>query len=222
MSSEKNKNQIILQHGWGLSSSCWNGWKQSLLNDFSVLTPDRGYFGNKNIITNFETENKKILISHSFGLFLFPKTLLKQADYLVIISGFADFHPKDKKEKRRSSMLIKFMKKKLLLTPEKLLFDFYNGHNLRGDFDRYTDTDLLSKDLTAIDTSEADWENIKKIKNILILHGKKDMVVPCSRGLFLHENLKQSRYIAIDNADHALPFTHKDRLISIIKDFILS
>jgi pimeloyl-ACP methyl ester carboxylesterase len=222
MSSEKNKNQIILQHGWGLSSSCWNGWKQQLSNDFSVLTPDRGYFGNKNIITRFESENKKILVSHSFGLLLFPESLLRQADYLIIISGFADFHTEDKKEKRRSSMLIKFMKKKLLLTPEKLLFDFYNGHDLRGDFDKYPDTDLLSHDLTAIDTLQADWENIKKVKNILILHGKQDMVVPYSKGLSLHENLKQSRFEGIDDADHALPFTHKDRLISIVTDFILS
>ncbi len=221
MSGEKNRFEFILQHGWGLSSSCYSEWKNILEGmGHIVKIPDRGYFGSPLKIEGFETQYKKVLVSHSFGLYLFDKNLFKQADYLIIISGFKGFHPDDKKEKRRSSILMRLMKKKILVEPEKLLVDFYNGYDLRGEKDLIPDSALLHEDLMVIDEEEPDIENMVKIDNILILHGKKDMVVSLSRAVDLNKALKGSHMIVFDDGDHALPFSKSSELIEIIIDYM--
>ena len=220
MIGNQDKIEFILQHGWGLSSSCWNLWKKILEKKYRVKIPDRGYFGEKSREESFCTKNKKILVSHSFGLYLFTEKILKEADYLIIISGFSKFHPEEKREKRRSLMLMKFMKKKLLKEPEKLLLDFYNGHPLRGAHDIYPHVKILSKDLDAIDSEDLDLEYLKKIKNILIIQGKKDMVVPWSRAVFLKKALPGSHLIFFEKEDHALPFTRTEEVINLILDYV--
>ncbi|MDY0360144.1 MAG: alpha/beta hydrolase [Desulforegulaceae bacterium] len=220
MNIKKDQPEFILQHGWGLSSSCWRRWKERLEKDYKVTLPDRGYFGSQKRIKNFKTKSKKILVSHSFGLFLFEKSVLEQADFIVIISGFTKFHPEEAREARRSRLLMKFMQKKLYLEPEKLLTDFYNGHDLRGDFDLNPDVSLLFKDLERINSEAPDLESIRKIKNILIVHGKKDMVVPFSRGVYLKNYFSGAKMIEFENGDHALPFIYQDKIIEQIIDFL--
>lgn len=219
MSSEK-KIEFILQHGWGLSAACWDSWVEILKKDNIVSVPDRGYFGNRLDIDSFKTDNIKVLVSHSFGLYLFPETALKQADFLVIISGFTRFHPEDAREKRRSSMLMRFMRKKVELEPEKLLIDFYNGHDLRGKFDLAPDSKILSEDLRAIDEDEPDMASIGRIKNILIVQGGEDRVVGRSRADYLRNRLPQSKLAFFKDGDHALPFTSPNELIHLIGYFI--
>lgn len=219
MNYDENKYEFILQHGWGLSSSCFFKWKD-LLKDHILNLPDRGYFGNRLDIESFKSNRKKILVSHSFGLHLFSDSLLKKADYLIIISGFSGFHPKDKKGKRRSSMLMRLMKKKILTQPEKMLNEFYNGHSLIGKKDIVPDKELLYKDLESIDEYEVNINAIKKINNVLILHGKNDMVVPYSRALFLKDRIPGAKIIGYEKSDHALPFTNTEEVILNILDFI--
>ncbi|MDY0132830.1 MAG: alpha/beta hydrolase [Desulforegulaceae bacterium] len=220
MSTKKNRAEFVLQHGWGLSSSCWEGWKNKLGKNFIVSIPDRGYFGDEKIIKDFKTSSEKILVSHSFGLFLFEKSLLEKADSLIIISGFTKFHPEEKREVRRTRLLMKFMQKKLKLEPEKLLIDFYNGHDLRGNLDSNPDVFLLAKDLEQINTQTPDIESIKKIKNILIIHGAKDMVVPLSRAAYLKDNLFQAEMVEFEDGDHALPFVYENQVIEKIFEFL--
>jgi pimeloyl-ACP methyl ester carboxylesterase len=220
MNTKKDRPEFILQHGWGLSSSCWRNWEKRLEKNFTVTLPDRGYFGLEKKIFDFQTKAQKILVSHSFGLFLFEKSVLDQADFLIIISGFTKFHPEEEREARRSRLLMKFMQKKLALEPEKLLTDFYNGHDLLGNLDLNPDVSLLSKDLEKINTKAPDIESIQKIKKILIIHGKKDMVVPFSRGIYLKNYLSNSNLIEFENADHALPFVYEEETIQQIISFL--
>jgi dipeptidyl aminopeptidase/acylaminoacyl peptidase len=112
------------------------------------------------------------------------------------------------------------MQKKLSLEPEKLLKDFYNGHDLMGNLDLNPDVALLSKDLEKINTKSPDLESIQKIEKILIIHGKKDMVVPFSRGIYLKNYLPNSKLIEFENADHALPFVYEEETIQKIISFL--
>lgn len=219
MNIKKDRPEFILQHGWGLSSSCWRNWEKRLEQRFRVTLPDRGYFGAEKKVSSFSTSAERILVSHSFGLFLFGKKLFEQADFLVIISGFTKFHPDEAREARRSRLLMKFMQKKLSCEPEKLLTDFYNGHDLRGELDFNPDVSLLFKDLERIDCEAPDLESIKKIKNVLIVHGKKDMVVPFSRGVYLKNIISGSTLVGFEDGDHALPFVYEDEIIEKIIDF---
>lgn len=220
MDTTEEKSEIVLQHGWGLSSSCWDLWKNSLKGKYIVNTPDRGYFCNENQVKGFKTKGKRILISHSFGLYLFNEKLLDEADYLIIISGFSSFHGSSKRDRRRSSILMGLMKNKIKTEPEKMLMEFYNGHDLRGDKDILPKTDLLLDDLKSVDNDEPDLERIGRIKNILIIHGDKDMVVSPSRGFYLKDRFKDSRMILFRNEDHALPFTRTEELVKIISEYI--
>ena len=69
------------------------------------------------------------------------------------------------------------------------------------------------------------YENDKKIKKvfspILILHGKKDKIVPFAMGQELFKKANKPKYnYFIDNDDHMMDFN--EELINSINSFILS
>ncbi len=54
----------------------------------------------------------------------------------------------------------------------------------------------------------------------LLLHGKKDRIVPCGAATYLDERLPDSRLVVVDEAGHTLPMTHSETILPIIREFL--
>jgi pimeloyl-[acyl-carrier protein] methyl ester esterase len=54
----------------------------------------------------------------------------------------------------------------------------------------------------------------------LIIHGKKDRIIPTGASEYLSRNIAGSKLHLIENAGHALPMTHADDLSSEISEFL--
>lgn len=57
-------------------------------------------------------------------------------------------------------------------------------------------------------------------KPVMIIWGKKDEVMPLSRGWKLHDLISGSRLVTIDNAGHALYLEKPDQFFNILKGFL--
>lgn len=222
------KTELILQHGWGFQASAWDPWHEHLLKCSAVGTIDRGYFNCPESITGFAADaDFRILVTHSLGLHLCADRLLRQSDLLVIISGFQEIHPKDESLRLRSQKVLKRMKEKLLTSPTEVLHDFYCNcyqggsqitpedisptsmldkqlQQLPGDLD----LDLLLADFERLDHGVMDIEILKSLKQILILHGESDKIVPVENSQSLKSQLPNAQLKTLGQAGHALPFTH--------------
>jgi len=205
--------ELILSHGWGLSSLFWNSLIQKLPINFDCRCVDRGYFQTPSIEPVFSVkEGKKILISHSYGLHSLQREQIEIADYIIIFSGFISIHPKKEHAYKKSKKKIKLMMEHLHTVPLKLLEDVYtksafpqkNELEIPSNFDIKT----LSDDLCDLSKSSLNLEPFQSIPNILILHGDMDKIVPVTKGIELQKKLPQAHLTVINGIGHFLPHTH--------------
>lgn len=205
---------VIAYHGWGFDASCWDPWKKLLGNSFQLRCYEAGYFGRPEKAPVLSDDHMpKIVMAHSFGLHLCPESHFQKADLVVVFSGFLQFHPVAAQYNRRSRLMLNQMMNRLDEDPQKVLKDFYKNTfhpaeptNLpRGDFK----ADLLHRDLQELDTHKIGPEVMKKADKMCILHGSKDAIVPRRKGRELYDSFSsKSQYFEINDAGHALPFTH--------------
>lgn len=218
----KRKLEIIMQHGWAFDSSCWRSWMPHLRDSTEyetiVQTPDRGYFGKKSCGADFSQnqDSVKIVIAHSLGLHLLSVELLARVDLLVLASSFAYFHDGSLLEQKRSAKTVALMQKRLKNEPAELLQDFYrNTYHplltsqalLMRDLDRLN-ISALESDLERLNSSKFDLELLRKIPQLLLVHGSEDLIVPSLHSYNLHESIKGSDLIVFEGAGHSLPLTH--------------
>lgn len=80
-----------------------------------------------------------------------------------------------------------------------------------ADSNKVLNSELLLHDLKDLDTCSLNVSLLKKIPKVLILHGVQDRIVSVEKGRELSAHLPDnSQYIEIEQAGHALPFTHID------------
>lgn len=215
--------EIIAFHGWGFDSSVWKGWQDSSDENTIFSLFERGYFGKAKRTPIFASSNAaKVIFTHSFGLHQCPVNLYKEADLVVIFSGFIDFHPIAAQYRRRSKLIVKQMLNTLQGLPEKVLKEFYKNtfkpDKPVGLPDGEPEQDLLIKDLRALNSDTFDVTVLKSVNNICILHGFEDAIVHRRKGRTLYDNFsKQGKYFEIKKAGHALPFTHRDQCRQFIE-----
>lgn len=160
-----------------------------------------------------------MLITHSLGLqFCTPR--LAQIDFLVIISGFEHFHGSDKLAGRFTRKHLKRMMSRLDSDVTGLLEDFYRDCEYPqspplADFD----LSLLRSDLHLLDTGYAAIQEIRKVPEILILHGANDRIVAPDRARELQRKLSATIKI-IPTAGHGLPFTHANDCWQAINNWL--
>lgn len=217
----KKQVEIIFQHGWAFDSSCWKGWMPHLQEkqewNFSVQTPERGYFGKARAASPFADESQlKIAVVHSFGLHMLPKEILLAADVLVLAGSFEHFHRGTALETRRSKRAISLMQERLIEEPLDLLNDFYGNcyHPLltsqmllRRDTE-YMDLELLAADLDRLDKEQFDMSIFSKSQKMLFVHGSEDQIVPIAHAIEMSEKLPGSSLVMFEGAGHSLPLTH--------------
>jgi TAP-like protein len=232
--------EMLAQHGWAYESSVWDCWREFLPEGWQFSAFDRGYFlsqeqknagklrqaalpawngvgiSDRSLSSRSCDWELKILTAHSFGLHCLPFELIQDADLLVIIGGFEEFHASEKAVSRKA---IQRMLVRLASDYRAVLSDFYSASfavsgNVPAvvsmDYDRTCDLDLLSADLRQLDTGRVSIDNLRLAKSMLILHGEQDSIVPVERARSLHERLPGSRLSLHRSAGHALPFTHPE------------
>jgi pimeloyl-[acyl-carrier protein] methyl ester esterase len=216
------KGEIIAYHGWGFDSNCWTNWQKKLSDMFEFKAYDRGYFGYNNSPKFDDNTHKiKIIFSHSFGLHFCPLQQLKQANLLILFNSFAEFHPENEKQRKRSKYALKLMIDEFKENPKNVLETFYkkcyhpfpyiplNYNNFNWD--------KLYQDLQLLDTSQLDINLLKDIPKIYIIHSSKDRIVsPFHAQNFAKKLSKNSEYYEIEGVGHSLPFTDINSCLPII------
>ncbi len=196
---------VVAQHGWGFGAWCWDGWRDVLPAGFVLHCPDRGYFGPAVAVA----ARPRIVLAHSLGLhFLSPQ--LWAAELIVVVSGFRNFHSAGAHQARRSRRTVARMLARLEREPAALLADFYTRCGAPSD-SRWTgaiEVDGLRRDLQLLQESVLELSAIPAAAQVLILHGRRDRVVPVERAEELHELLPNSALTIVAEAGHALPLTH--------------
>ena len=227
-------------HGWGFDASCWDGWHQQFRQQFRqrfghhscrFQAFDRGYFHQPQLpvlIPNAHTY--QITLVHSYGLHLCPKEHLNQTNLLVIFASFAEFHPQSPRFRKRSQYILQQMISQFAIDPHAVLNRFKTNcydpviwhepdpNLLNPESLNY---DRLLADLNALNTAAIDLTPLHTIPNVIILHGSNDRIVSPDIGRNLAQHLPPtSQFIEIENAGHALPFTHLDPCWDILQSVI--
>ncbi len=217
---------ILFQHGWAMDHSTFIGWApylNSIANSmkqsgyavkYALL--DRGYFGTN---TTLDPQTKKldgklILVGHSLGLHLLPEPLRQQADYLLCISSFANFHKTATKGERLSRTSLRRMLAKLETEPTQVLFDFWRACGLNhapNTFLRSNRTiyvEKLIEDLRLLDGVDIGSDFVSEKTNVTVIHGNEDALLSSLHGHELSLILNASKFHEVENGQHALPITH--------------
>lgn len=217
--------RFYFQHGWAHVKEDWDEWKPRITPYGKGIFLDRGYFSNappEMVTPPTETESI-VLITHSFGLHLLPQYLFSHASLVVIIGGFATFHPSEASANKRSKRILDRMLKNLSSNPQQVLKEFF--HNSYSPLpspniellDRPNISRLLS-DLRDLDQQMFKLKLLENIPKIIILHGQQDQIIPMTKGLDLQNKLTNCKVNIISNAGHALPFTHIEECWAIVKE----
>ncbi len=210
----RNNATIVFIHG---SPGSWNTFKQylvdsTLLSQFNMVSVDRPGFGYSKFgeAKNLETQSKYlkefiksiqnnkpiILVGHSLGGPVITKLAVENPalfSNLVILAGALD-PAAEKSEKWRTIL-------------KKPPFRYLLPGALRPSNDELW---WLKKDLQSL---KLQLPNL--IANVTIIHGTKDRLVPFSNVTYMKAeftNAKTLQIIAIEKANHFIPWYHYDRI----------
>lgn len=209
--------EVIAYHGWGFDASCWQPWQQWISQQGGQFRAfDRGYFGAA-AQPVFSTTDRKLILAHSYGLHLCPIGQLEQADDLIIFSSFTRFHPESPRLQRRSQQIVQQMIDRFRVDPMLVLHNFRHRcaqpHIWTGPIPDSCNVDRLQQDLQQLNQAQLNQAQLNLIlntgmKQVMIIQGTEDRIVATAQGRQLAQHIPQSRYIEINAAGHALPFTH--------------
>jgi pimeloyl-[acyl-carrier protein] methyl ester esterase len=164
-----------------------------------------------------------VVLTHSYGLHWCPEEQLRQADILVVVGGFLQFHPHTPQFRKRSKTIVSRMLEELHSDPEKVLNKFWENCYLpepvpeRPDHARMNLMKLI-QDLGHLNQHVLSEVILKKIPKICILHGSKDRIVSKQMGRAIYaRSYTRARYFEIKEAGHAVPFTQSQRCWSFVE-----
>ncbi|MGK7938996.1 MAG: alpha/beta fold hydrolase, partial [Crocosphaera sp.] len=219
------KGEIIAYHGWGFDRNCWKKWQKILSSNFQFQTYDRGYFKHENFPEFEHNHLKKIIFAHSFGLHLCPLEQLKKTNILILFNSFAEFHPENDKQRKRSKYALKLMINEFKNNPQTVLKSFYKKsyYPFPSIYPNNKDKnrEKLEQDLNFLDTSKLDINILKKIPKIYMIQGSKDKIVSVSSAQEFYKKLNQnSQYYQIQDAGHTLPFSNIKSCLFIVNQVL--
>lgn len=222
-----NNIEVLTWHGWGFDAECWSSL-QRMVRRHSIdwMNMDRGYFDTPQA-PEFRGQNTtKIIITHSWGLHQCRNEMTSKADYLIIFSGFLDFHPAASRARRHSRQALDKMISRFQEKPHKVLKAFHRNTFQPQPVPQFPEKaishSVLLKDLISLNNSKRPLPMVKESATILIFHGSDDVIIPKQKGQRLYEAFgNQARYVEIKNGGHALPVTHTKECWQIIQSEIL-
>jgi len=224
--------------GFGKSDEPKENWQLDDYVDFvdkfnELVMRKRGFELIKNIIKNFDPKtavhekknNKIILIGHSFGGRIAIKYASKYPGKIekLILTGAAGIkHPLDKKQ-RLFYVASKIGKKifslpvinKLERQAKRVLYkatrekDYFTASPKMKEVMK----NALSEDLTPV----LNQVNIPT----LLVWGRDDRSTPLSDGSVMHNQIRNSKMIIIDYANHGLPYKKPEEFAKAVIEFII-
>lgn len=203
--------ELITFHGWGFSPEIWSEWEERLAGSVTIQHGNRGYFGEPNTPSFTGNSDRNVVMTHSFGLHWCPKSLLKQADTLVVLSGFLSFHPSDPGGERRSMLVVRQMMSHFVEKPLEVMDQFYRNvyapeeapDNTPGPMDH----DRLLADLERLNSSHLKPEQFADVNEVIIIHGTRDRIVSNERARDLYSLLlSKAKYFEVKEGGHAIGF----------------
>lgn len=213
--------ELITFHGWGFSPQIWEDWEKRLTGIVRIRHGNRGYFGEPNIPSFTGKSGRKVIMTHSYGLHWCPESLLREADALVVLSGFLSFHPSDPGGERRSKLVVRQMMSHFVEKPLDVLGQFYRNvyapgeapDNIPGPMDH----DRLLADLERLNSSVLNPEQFTVLNEVIIIHGSRDRIVSNERARDLYSLLlSNARYFEVKEGGHAVGFCHVDECIRFL------
>lgn len=223
-----NQLQLIAYHGWGMDATFWNPLFELFDTNISSKASDRGYFSDSKK-EEFDTKisGKKVVLTHSLGLHWCDDNVLNQADHLIILGGFLNFHPADKKESRKSKLILREMLSQFVESPKKVLQQFYEKASSPSanslTIPENLNHDVLLGDLTLFMEDHFRQQRLFEVPEISIIHGAKDRIVSHHQAREMYHALRySSQYFELMNAGHLFPIYAKETCYDFIKSVLSS
>lgn len=222
------KVQIIAYHGWGFDPSIWHPLRKEIEPYTEFECANRGYFSN-----SFEpvwrkdskSDTEKYLFVHSYGLHWCNRRILEEADHLVLIGSFLNFHPSEKKEYKRSKLVLRKMLTQFVDAPRTVLEKFYENafypDKTAIHIPENLNHDLLLSDLSDLDRDNRENARLFDMNDITIIHGAEDQIVDNELARDMYKKLRlRSQYFEIKKAGHSLQFTHSSKTFEILNSLL--
>jgi len=211
-----------------MDATFWNPLFELFDAGFSAKASDRGYFSDSKSETfDPDKPGKKVVLTHSLGLHWCDDDVLNQADHLIILGGFLNFHPADKKENRKSRLILREMLSQFVESPEKVLQQFYENASSPSEntlsIPEELNHDILLGDLTLFMEDHFRQQRLFEVPDVTIIHGSKDRIVSHHQAREMYHALRySSQYFELKNAGHLFPIYSKKACFNFIKSVLSS
>lgn len=244
------KQTIVFIHGLSGSSSAWLEYEKKFTADYNLVAPDlRGHGKSKKFknygdykIDNFVDDieeilqelkvGKFILVSHSFGAII-ALALIKRRKEDITKAVF--LAPVFNASKIKWVWIVRLLISWSIPFIGFFKFKPFPGRHINyskytpardWDFRRIT-TDIANTTLRAYLFSSRQtygFDGEKYLREIsmpaLIIHGKKDTIVPAEKSLEAAKQIKSCKIILLENANHILILNNQAEVAGIIGDFL--
>jgi pimeloyl-[acyl-carrier protein] methyl ester esterase len=223
---QSSDTHIIAYHGWGFDKRFWQNLKNECSSYVRFDVADRGYF-NEEHSPGFDKSSNKIVLAHSFGLHWCPDSVLRDADQLVVLGGFLQFHPDKADEYKRSRLRLRAMLSQFVDSPAQLLDQFYKNtfypSRTKPEIPEKLDHEKLLSDLSLIQQDQFPVQRFFDLNRITILHGANDLIVHRDNAIGMFHQLRyRSQFFEILRAGHAFPVTHSKKCVEILNSLLIT
>jgi pimeloyl-ACP methyl ester carboxylesterase len=222
------RTEVILQHGWAFDSRAWWQWLAPMHSaGADVLLGERGYFGGTQFSPKFSSNAEmRIIVAHSLGLHMLDDVCLRNADVILSIGSFLQFHPEQPLDRKRSQRVMRMMLDKFRVAPYEVLQQFLaNTYYPASETmpvsypHSHLDVDRLFEDLRFLDRTVLDPELLRG-KQLIIAHGAHDKIVPVTAAAAMIEALPESVFYLFTEAGHALSLTHAPECLHLLTNLM--
>lgn len=182
---------------------------------------------NDAFLEKFIPDEPCTIIAHSLGslLALRSSQLSDNIKSIVLMAGFPRFTQAESDFSFGKPLSAVVMMNSMMNLSAKMVLDkFYEAMIVPSDFSfepqGKIDTARLQNGLTYLEKTDL-RESLKDIHfPVLIIHGEKDQIVSVDMAGYLAENINNSTLELISDAGHAMPFTHTEKCLDLIENFI--
>ncbi len=231
---EGNGSPIILLHGWGVDSSCFDDLMDSLKEKYQVFAIDLPGFGKSvepsdyyvledyvGLVEQFVNDKKlanPIILGHSFGGRIAIRYASRHQVSKLILVDSAGMKPKNYVKVKLKIIIYKLKKKWYKLT--KNVVKYHALIQKSGSIDYQNASIPMKKTLSKV-VGEYLEKDLKKIKHeTLIIWGKNDQETPYRDALKLKRKIKNSGLVSLDGVGH-FPFIETKRIFNkIVREYL--
>ena len=211
-------------HGWGFDKSFWSPVSQILLKKkiaFSIKLIDLGFFGDNCQQEIFEKSQKRIFVTHSYGLNWFLKKKI-ESDILINFFSTPSFINYQKYPKKTEKILSKMIKK-IDFTPEEVLSEFYKNCGLKNY--KIIDKKFINQENLKTALINLKENNLEKEFNaipnsIFSIFSNDDLIFNPAISRINQMRSDKHKIKFIKTNKHALPFSEPERTSKIIQSFL--